>query len=253
MFIASAGFRVAKMSLLLAGFVSLSLLTGCESGVEKNRKAGIALYEKGEYEKSLNTLNKALSYDQFDAQSNAYAGLIQYREGNYEQASYHCRVALQSDPSSEEAKDGLTAALIKLDKPDVALDYLERASAMADKVKDPRMAESASKIPLQLQTEERLYKGKGGDRVRIARAYEKVGDYDNALMYYKKALALDPTNAGVLMATGGLLEKAGNKAGAREYYIRAYQVDPATPGLTDAMTRNGIAISDVIGTGKAAH
>ena len=243
-------FRVAKMSLLLAGVVSLTLLTGCESGVEKYRKAGIAQYEKGDYEHSLNTLNKALTYDQFDAKSNAYAGLIQYREGNYEQAVYHCKVALQSDPSSEEAKDGLTAALIKLDKPDQALDYLERASAMADKVKDPRMAESASKIPLQLETEERLYKGKGGDRVRIARAYEKLGDYDNALVYYKKALAMDPTNARVLMATADLLAKAGNKAGAREYYIRAYNVDPATPGLTDAMTRNGIAISDVIGTGK---
>lgn len=245
-----SSFRVAKMSLLLVGVVSLTLLTGCESGVEKYRKAGVAQYEKGDYEHSLNTLNKALSYDQFDAKSNAYAGLIQYREGNYEQAVYHCKVALQSDPSSEEAKDGLTAALIKLDKPDVALDYLERASAMADKVKDPRMAQSASKIPLQLETEARLYKGKGGDRVRIARAYEKLGDYDNALVYYKKALAMDPTNGRVLMATAGLLEKAGNKAGAREYYIRAYNADPATPGLTDALTRNGIAISDVIGTGR---
>src|SRR6202012_731494 len=107
-----------------------------------------------------------LSYDQFDAQSNAYAGLIMYRQGNYEQAAYHFKVALQSDPSSEEAKDGLTAAFIKLDKPDLALDYLERSSALADKVKDPRMAQSASKVPLQLETEARLYKGKGGDRVR---------------------------------------------------------------------------------------
>jgi tetratricopeptide (TPR) repeat protein len=242
--------RILKCSALLAGIVSLTLLTGCESGVEKYRKAGIAEYNKGDYEHSLNTLNKALSYDQFDAQANAYAGLIQYRQGNYEQAAYHFKVALQSDPSSEEAKDGLTAALIKLDKPDVALDYLERAAAMADKVKDPRMAQSASKIPLQLQTEARLYAGKVGDRIRIGRAYEKLGDYDNALVYYQKALSLDPTDTRTLMALAELSEKVGNKGATREYLIRAYNANPATPGLTDAMTRNGIAISDVIGTGK---
>ncbi|HUO08590.1 MAG TPA: tetratricopeptide repeat protein [Phycisphaerae bacterium] len=242
--------RTTKLSAILAVAASLALLTGCESSLEKYRKLGIKQYNKGDYDSSLNTLNKALSYDQFDAQSNAYAGLIQYRQGNYEQAVYHFKVALQSDPSSEEAKDGLTAALIKLDKPDVALDYLERSSALADKVNDPHIAQSASKIPLQLQTEQRLYNGKVADRIRIARAYEKLGDYDNALVYYKKALALNDTNTKTLMDLAALSEKTGNKAATREYLIRAYNIDPATPGLTDAMTRNGVAISDVIGPGQ---
>ena len=50
------------------------------------------------------------------------------------------------------------------------------------------------------------------------------------------------------MALGNLYEKAGNKPLARECLIRAYNIDPGTPGLTDAMTRNGVLISDVIGT-----
>jgi tetratricopeptide (TPR) repeat protein len=225
----------------------LPLLTACESNVQKYREQGVNLYQHNDYDQSLATLNKALSYDQFDAVSNTYAGLIQYRAGNYEQASYHFKVALQSDPSSSQAKDGLTAALVKLDKPDLALDYLERASAMADKVKDPRIEKSESKLRFMKQTEEALYLGRAGDRLRIGRAYEALGDFDNALVYYKKALALDPNNPGILMTIAALYEKANNKDGTREYLSKAYRADPATPGITDALTRNGIPISEVIG------
>jgi tetratricopeptide (TPR) repeat protein len=242
--------RHTPRTLLLAPALALALplLTACESNVQKYRDQGVKLYQHSDYDQSLATLNKALSYDQFDAVSNTYAGLIQYREGHYEQASYHFKVALQADPSSSEAKDGLTAALVKLDKPDLALDYLERASAMADKVKDPRIEKSESKLRYQKQTEEALYLGKAGDRLRIGRAYEALGDFDNALVYDKKALALDPKNPRILLTIAALYEKANNPAGTREFLARAYQADPATPGLTDALTRNHIAISDILGS-----
>jgi tetratricopeptide (TPR) repeat protein len=92
-----------------------------------------------------------------------------------------------------------------------------------------------------------MYLGKVDDRLRIGRTYEQLGDYDNAVVYYQKALDRSPEDPSVLMALAGLAEKAGNKAQAREYLRRAYIADPATPGLTQAMTRNDLAISDVIG------
>jgi tetratricopeptide (TPR) repeat protein len=238
-------FRNALVASVVA--LALPLLTACESNVQKYREQGVKLYQHDDYDQSLAVLNKALSYDQFDAVSNTYAGLIQYRAGHYEQASYHFKVALQADPSSNQAKEGLTAALVKLDKPDLALDYLERASAMADKIKDPREEKNNSKRLYQKQTEEALYVGKVGDRLRIGHAYEELGDFDNALVYYKKALALDKDNPRTLMTIAALYEKANNKDGAREYLTKAYKIDPATPGLTDALTRNGIPISEVIG------
>jgi tetratricopeptide (TPR) repeat protein len=225
----------------------LMALPGCESGLEHYRKQGITLYQQEKFDDSLQSLNKALTYDQFDAQSNAYAGLIQYRAGNYVQAAYHFQLALQADPSSEEAKDGLTATLIKQGKPDQALDALERASQMADRVDDPRWLKSNAKVRYQKQVEERLFLGKVDDRVRIARTYEKLGDYDNAALYYKKAAEKNPRDGSILLALANLAEKAGNKGDAREYLRQAYLVDPATPGLTDAMTRNGLAISEVVG------
>jgi tetratricopeptide (TPR) repeat protein len=226
--------------------LTLVVLTACAQPLERYRKQGIALYNQDQYDQSLQVLNKALSYDQFDPQANTYAGLVHYRAGNYEQAVYHFKVALQADPSSEKAKNGLTAALIKLDKPDMALDYLERASAMAAKVKDPRREKSDVRRFYLHQTEENLFLGKGGDRMRIAKAYELLGDYDNALVYYKRALEIAPNDGKILLGIAQLFEKTGNKGQAREYLARAYRADPQTPGLTEAMTRNNLAISDVL-------
>jgi tetratricopeptide (TPR) repeat protein len=231
-----------------AGILALTLicLGGCAEKLEVYRTRGIRQYDAGQYDQALATFNKALTYDQFDARSNTYAGLIQYQQGNYEQAAYHARVALQSDPSSEEAKDCLTAALIKLNKPDLALDALERSAALAEKVSDPRWKRTFVKTPYKDQVKENLYYGKVEDRVRIGRAYETLGDYDNAVLWYKKAIELTPRSTQAMLALAKLYDKLGNKAEAKNYLVRAYNVDPSTPGLTEAMTKNGIAISEII-------
>jgi tetratricopeptide (TPR) repeat protein len=228
----------------------LGLLTGCETNLEKFRKEGVRLYNAQQYDDSLATLNKALHEDQFDAVSNAYAGLIDLRSDRLQQAEYHFHVALDADPSSEEAKDGLTATLVKQGKPDLALDALERSAKVAEGVEDPRGLKSNIKVPYTKDVEERLFLGKVKDRIRIAKAYETLGDYDNAFTYYKKALELAPDDAGILLATGLLAERAKNPERAREYLRQAYLKDPGLPGLTEAMTRNGLPISEVIGAGR---
>jgi len=228
----------------------LGLLTGCQTNLEKFRKEGVRLYNAQQYDESLATLNQALHEDQFDAVSNAYAGLIDLRSERLQQAEYHFQVALDADPSSEEAKDGLTTTLIKQGKPDLALDALERSAKVAEGVEDPRGLKSNPKVPYTKQIDEKLFLGKVKDRIRIAKAYETLGDYDNAFTYYRKALELEPDDAGILMSIGLLAERAKNPERAREYLRQAYLKNPATPGLTEAMTRNGLPISDVIGGGR---
>ena len=234
----------------LALVALLGLFTGCTTNLEKFRKEGVRLYNAQQYDQSLATLKQALHEDQFDAVSNAYAGLIEFRADHLQQAEYHFRLALDADPSSEEARSGLTATLVKQGKPDEALDALERSAKLAEQVDDPRWLKSNYKVPYTKQVEENLFLGKINDRIRIAKAYESLGDYDNAFTYYKKALDFAPDNARLLMSIGTLAERAKNPERAREYLRLAYLKDPATPGLTEAMTRNGLAISDVIGSPK---
>jgi tetratricopeptide (TPR) repeat protein len=239
---------ITKSTLLATLALSVLATTGCMGKLEKNRKLGIRQYNQGQHDAALASLNTALTEDEFDAGANTYAGLIHYRAGNLQQAVFHFKTALQADPSSERAKDGLTAAYIKQDKPDLALDALERATALAEKVDDPRREKSFTKKVYKKQVEENLYTHKVDDRLRIGRAYETLGDYDNAALYYKKALELTPNNAQGMLALAKLYEKVGNKNEAREYYRRAYLIDPATPGLVDAMTKSGLSISQVIGS-----
>ncbi len=236
---------------ILCVMMALALLGGCMPNVQKFREKGISLYQQEQYDLSLAALDTALSYDELDPASNTYAGLIHYRAGNYEQATYHFKTALQRDPSSEEAKAGLTSACIKRGKPDLALDYLERASEMALTVEDPRWRKNIANRRYMHQTDEKLFLGKVGDRLRIGSTYEKLGDYDNALVYYKKAEEREPDNVNVLLSIISVYEKGGNKAGCREYLIKTYRVDPAAPGLAEKLTKHGVAISEIIGSGAA--
>jgi tetratricopeptide (TPR) repeat protein len=233
----------------LAAVAMLSALTGCETKLEQFRKEGVKLYNAQQYDQSLATLKNALQENQADPVSNAYAGMIEYRADHLVTAEYHLRLALEGDPSSEEAKSALTATLIKTGKPDAAMDALERAAKLAEGVEDPRTKKAFIKAPYTKEVEERLFLGKFKDRIRIAKVYESLGDYDNAFKYYQTALEYRDDDPTVLMAIGTLAERAKNNEQAKVYYAKVYRLDPAQAGLVDAMTRVGLSISAVLGGG----
>src|SRR5580765_4923379 len=88
-------FRAIGGAVVVLGMAAM--MGGCESNVEHYRKEGITLYGQQKYDQSLVSLNKALTYDEFDGKSNAYAGLVHYRAGEYVPAAYHFKLALQAD------------------------------------------------------------------------------------------------------------------------------------------------------------
>ncbi len=235
-----------KMSVLaVAALALLSSLTGCETSLEHYRNEGVRLYKAQQYDESRAALEQALQKDQSDPVSNAYAGLIELRSDQLAQAEYHFKVTLDRDPSSEEAKSGLASTLIKEGKAGQALDVLERAAKLAEAVPDPRGDKSNIKVPYTKQVDERLFLGQVKDRLRIAKVYESLGDYDNALVQYKLALAKG-NDTSTMMAIVAMAERAKNQPLAREYLAMAWNQDPRTPGLVEAMTRNGLAISSVM-------
>jgi len=233
---------LGKILLSLAAVAFLGGLTGCESPAAKLRTEGLGLYDKGSYEPALQKFDAALQYDQFDARSNYYAGAIQSKLGKYEQAEYHLKLAWQADPGRPEVKEALAETLVREGKEDAALDFLERDAALTAQVVDPRPLK-AGKMLYTKQVEERMYLGKAGDRLRVAQIYEKIGDMENAKVNYRKALDMAPNDPVFLLAAGRFYAKTGDRATAGAALRKAYSIDPTTPGLVDAMTHAGVAIS----------
>lgn len=55
---------------------------------------------------------------------------------------------------------------------------------------------------------------------------EKLGNDTAAILYYKKALIINPNNADILDNIGMALNNLGNYTGAIEYYNRALAINP---------------------------
>jgi tetratricopeptide (TPR) repeat protein len=247
---------------LAGAFVAL---TGCTTDNEKYRNEGVKLYNEAraaedgkdaatanaKYSEAMAAFEKSLGDEKFlsdsstDPVSNAYKAAIHFRAGQYELAAYHARVSLQFDPSNDEAKTVMVASYIKQDKPDQALDALERLSGLADRTKDPRAEKSIGNRPFAKEAELRLYFSPVKNRYEIGRVYESLGDLDNAALWYGRALERMPDNTTVQLAMVKLYERAGNKPKLTEALRTAYAADPANPELLRIMTRNGLVISDV--------
>ena len=62
-----------------------------------------------------------------------------------------------------------------------------------------------------------------------------------ALLYYDKALAIDPTNQDALVGKGYALDDLGNYTGSIMYFDKALTIDPKN---TDALNGKGFALED---------
>lgn len=230
-----------KTGLLLAGLtLTLALVTGCQSEQIKARKAGIALYNQQNYPAAQEKFDKALSYNQSSAEDNYYAGMSHLEQGHLVQAEYHFKLAWQANPGMADLKQALTEVLVREGKVDEAIAYLERDAQLTAKVEDPRWQKGLSNRRYMSEVEEQMFLGRAGDRLRIARTYEKLHDYDNAKVYFEQAKAMAPNAPKVRLAIGEFYGRIGNTAVARDEISAAYKLDPKTPGLAEAMAKYGV-------------
>lgn len=223
-----------------------SLLAACANPQRDLREQGVAQYKAGNYAQALDTFNAALKYDPFSATDNYYAGMAAFRDNKLEQAAYHLKLAWQADPSMPEIKQALVETLIRQDKTDLALDYLDRDTKLVERIQDPRKERLVNKRRYMWEKEERMFLTKGANRAYVAETYARLGDYDNAKIYFDQAVKLDPRNPEILLAYGNMYAAAGRTDTAAVLYRQAYDLDPETPGLVEAMTKAGVMLNKVI-------
>lgn len=219
------------------------LLAGCQSAPLRLQKSGLAAYDAGHYQTALDDFNHALNYNVFDAKNNYYAGNAALKLGRLETAAYHYKLAWQANPGLPEVKDALTETYLRLGKPDEALDFLERDAALTAKTQDPRALKAVQKRRYVYQPEELMYLNKARDRVRIAQTYEKLGDLDNARVYFDQAVQMAPKQPEVLIAAASFYARIKQPDKARALFQKVYEIDPTAPGLADAMQQAGMTVT----------
>ena len=62
--------------------------------------------------------------------------------------------------------------------------------------------------------------------VALARVHEQTGEWDQAVMQYEKAIAIDSHSAPALVGYAHLLDSRGQKVKALDYYVRAVKSNP---------------------------
>jgi tetratricopeptide (TPR) repeat protein len=218
-------------------------LAGCQSPQARLQQQGLAEYQSGAYGQALATFNQALDQKPFDAQNNYYAGNAALKLGKLETAAYHYKLAWQADPGLADVKDALTTTYLRMGKPDQALDFLERDAELTAKVKDPRNLKKINNRRYTAQTEEAMFLNRARDRARIAETYEKLGDLDNARVYYEQAVKMGPKDPAVLIPAASFYARIGKKQRASDLFEQVYKVDPHAEGLAAAMEQAGMKVT----------
>jgi len=148
--------------------------------------------------------NKKISY--------AYNAYNRYKEGNYEK-------------SYALAKEGLTKYP---DDPTLIRVALDSSSSIANSNGTEKQTLEQNKELI----EKALKVGSNDSDILLAvgYAYETAGEYEKALQYYEKAIAIKPT-ADAYFHKGHTLAFLDKKVESKEAYDKSYALDPESPTI----------------------
>ena len=139
-------------------------------------------------------------------------GIITYQKGNPDRATEYFRKALEINPRYTEASLNLTIALNDLGKYDEAGETFSRAAQVVrteQKALDP------------------FIQGKlANEHAKLGDQYTEIGQLDEALEQYRKALTIRPNFVDVITKVGITLREKGAFDDAIETLIKAKELHP---------------------------
>jgi tetratricopeptide (TPR) repeat protein len=156
------------------------------------------------------------------------------QRGDLEAACAALRLALASRPDDAELQCHLGVALLRLERPGEAIDWLARAVALKPGMAAAHNARGAAWAALGRHDDALgCYRATLASAPNSADAQHNVGTAlaalgreDEALAAYDAALALDPAHAGALANKGNALKTLGRLDAARGALARAIALDP---------------------------
>ncbi|HEY9715180.1 MAG TPA: tetratricopeptide repeat protein, partial [Chroococcales cyanobacterium] len=163
---------------------------------------------------AVNKLQTQAQVKQAAAASDAYnAGVKLQQEQKYDEAIAQYQTAIQADPKEPAYPYAIATAYQAKNDMDNAVIWYQKAVDLAPTNKDFKAMLMAAK---GLQS---------GPIMNDAVAKHQAGDFAAAIELYKKALAVDPNNAGGYTNMAGAYQSLGDFNNARAAYQKAYDLD----------------------------
>lgn len=215
---------VSTASLTLLG----ATLVGCSTSntvtfSQSDRKAGMKLYEKGNYAEANAQFRKTVRTNPTDYKSQYYLGATYDQMGQTQQAIHAYKTSLDVQTTTLEGKedkafrantiDGLARVIAKNDSGDTELDTIEQKAR-------------------ETQSGEWFF--------CLAKIYRYKGDADSAIDSYNRAALLSPKDFYIAKDHGLYLEQAGQTQLAIAPLKKAYAINSQDQDVNAALRRIGI-------------
>lgn len=190
-----------------------------QRAADANAALGIDYMRKGNYERALSRLRRALSYDDRHVDANWALALTYGRLQEYDKADVHFRRALDGSPSAP-ILNSYGAFLCERGRIDDAVRYFRRA---AD---NPRYASPADAL------------------ANAGLCLTRAGRDSEGEDYFRRALEKDPEHASALERLARLEFAHGDHLRARAFLQRRAAVGPLDGELLLLAARNELALGD---------
>jgi type IV pilus assembly protein PilF len=200
--------KIAGVIVLLAGLAACTTVNTAadtKRAAELNAQLGVGYLKQGQYKRALAKLDKALEFDENNANAHHYKAELYRRLNDPARAEEHFKIAMNLAPDSLTIQNNYGVFLCDTGE-------YEKAIALFKK-------------PLS----EPLYANKADSYENIGLCRLRQGQVSNAETAFIKALKINPKKAKSLLKLSQIRYDSGNKVAAYDLYKRYLAVATHTP------------------------
>ncbi|MBN1342077.1 MAG: tetratricopeptide repeat protein [Phycisphaerae bacterium] len=202
-----------------AAIACLVVLSGCGPVVKEVNQEGLRDHYAGRYVEAIGMFKTALEKDPGRPSTLYYMG-----------RSYMCLAEERfRDGNARMARRNLDDAVYAFDR--AIAQFPNYDEAIQARAKALAMRGEYDKSLKSVKQTMDLLGPTAKNKITLAQQYEQAGDFDNALLTYRQAVAIEPLNAWAHAECGRFYKRIDRRKDAVDELTRAYRLNPQESGV----------------------